>query len=324
MADDGTDTRPSVPVERIELEYRVVAEGLRFPEGPVAMPDGSVALCEIAAGAVTRVDVATGETRVVAEWGGAPNGLAMGPDGRMYVADNGRYFTWLVDEASGVTFPGPSPDDFVGGAIQAVDLMTGAVDLVYDRVDGERLVAPNDLVADAHGGIWFTDHGVQGGAHPGRPGLCYAKADGSGIWGRVTDLDSANGVGLSPDGSVVYVAETHSGSVFAWDVVAPGEVDPDSKRLHFAAAAGQLFDSLAVDGDGWVCVATIGDGGVTAVSPDGSMAQLVPSGDGLTTNICFGDAAGTDPELRTAYVTASSSGKLIELRWPRPGLRLAH
>ena len=81
----------------------------------------------------------------------------------------------------------------------------------------------------------------------------------------------------------------------------------------------QLLDSLAVDGEGWVCVATIVNGGITAISPDGSKIEFYSTGDMITTNICFG---GDD--LRTAYVTCSSSGRLVSFPWPRPGLRLAH
>ena len=81
----------------------------------------------------------------------------------------------------------------------------------------------------------------------------------------------------------------------------------------------QFLDSLAVDGDGWVCVATIYNGGITAISPDGTEVEHYATGDLMTTNICFG---GDD--LRTAYVTCSSTGQLVSFPWPRPGLRLAH
>jgi len=88
--------------------------------------------------------------------------------------------------------------------------------------------------------------------------------------------------------------------------------------LH-GAPGMQLFDSLAVDGAGNVCVATIVNGGVTVISPDGAAVEHVPTGDLLTTNICFG---GDD--LRTAYVTVSGTGRLLATRWPYDGLRLAH
>ncbi len=77
--------------------------------------------------------------------------------------------------------------------------------------------------------------------------------------------------------------------------------------------------SLAVDAEGWICVATLVNGGITAISPDGTEVEFYETGDPITTNICFG---GDD--LRTAYVTCSSSGRLVSFRWPRPGLRLAH
>jgi gluconolactonase len=80
----------------------------------------------------------------------------------------------------------------------------------------------------------------------------------------------------------------------------------------------QLFDSLGVDGDGWVCIATLANGGITSVSPDGANVEFLETGDPLTTNICFG---GVD--LRTAYITCSGTGRLLATEWPRPGLQMA-
>jgi gluconolactonase len=81
----------------------------------------------------------------------------------------------------------------------------------------------------------------------------------------------------------------------------------------------QLLDSLAVDGEGWVCVGTLVNGGITAISPDGATIEHTPMADVLVTNICFGG-----PDLRTAYCTLSGTGTLVAVDWPRPGLRLAY
>ncbi len=323
-------TTSPVPAS-LALDLRPITEGLKFPEGPIAMADGSVLLVEIERGTLSRVDVATGAVDVVADCGGGPNGAALGPDGKIYVTNNGGYYSFLTSD--GVTIPGPSPDSYDHGSIQRVDPVSGEVETVYEACDGRPLVAPNDLVFDAFGGFWFTDHGVQRGEHPDRPGLLYAKADGSEIRAMAFGTDGTNGVGLSPDGSRVFAAETHGGTVWEWAVGAePGTfgepLDPESLRsggrLLFTAPDGWLFDSLAVDGEGWVCVATIGrGGGITAISPEGSRAENVPSGDFLTTNICFGGPSHGNAEYRTAYITCSSSGRLAACEWPRKGGQLA-
>jgi len=138
----------------------------------------------------------------------------------------------------------------------------------------------------------------------------------------VYPLDAPNGVGLSPDGRRVYVAETHTGRVFYWDLSGPGEIAPHASPNGGHLLAGlpglQLLDSLAVDADGNVCVATLVNGGITILSPDGSKQEHVPMPDPLTTNICFG---GKD--LRTAYITLSATGKLVATPWPTRGLALA-
>src|SRR5690606_16566045 len=132
------------------------------------------------------------------------------------------------------------------------------VEVLYEECDGQRLIAPNDLVFDDEGGFYFTDHGVTGG-NTDNPGVLYAKADGSSINAVVHGTEAANGIGLSPDGRRLYVAQTHSGTLLAWNVVAPGQVvgdaapaGPHGGELVHKAPDGQLFDSLAVDSEGWI------------------------------------------------------------------------
>jgi gluconolactonase len=320
-----------------ELDVRVIATGLRFPEGPIVQPDGSVWVVEIARGTVTRVDVTTGELEVIAETGGGPNGLAVGPDGAVYVCNNGGYFTFL--ERSGLLIPRAGDPAWNGGSIQRIDPETHQVETLYDNCAGTRLLAPNDLVFDAHGGFWFTDHGVGPDHHPEGAGVYYARADGSEIRPVVTATDTTNGVGLSPRGDRVYVSETMPGRLWAWAVAGPGQVEPlpgfepgpgtnhAGGTLLYDAPDGDLFDSMAVDGEGWVCVATITRGGITAVAPDGSTHEHHPIDDPIVTNIAFSDRTvegEADPARQTAFITSSGTGRLLVTRWPRPGLRLAH
>lgn len=301
-------------------EIRTLATGLRFPEGPIAMADGSVVLVEIARGSLTRVG-ADGDVAVIADLGGGPNGAAIGPDGRCYVTNNGGCFEF--EDIMGMTVPGPVPPSWTGGSIQRVDLATGEFETLYTESSSGPLRAPNDLVFDSHGGFWFTDHGVRLDRASDRTGLHYATTDGSSCVEVVHPLDSPNGVGLSPDGGRLYAAETHTGRLWAWTVTGPGEVDASNPigagggDLLHGAAGMALFDSLAVDGDGWVCVGTLGEGGITAVSPDGTQVEHTPLPDLLVTNICF---AGAEPR---AYCTLSGTGQLVEIPWPRPGLELA-
>jgi gluconolactonase len=81
----------------------------------------------------------------------------------------------------------------------------------------------------------------------------------------------------------------------------------------------QRFDSLAVDGAGNVCVATLVNGSVSVIGPAGGLIRQIPMPDMFCTNICFGG-----PDLRTAYMTLSGIGQLVAMQWDRSGLRLAH
>lgn len=297
------------------MDVTVMTQGLAFPEGPVALSDGAVLVVEIQRGTLTRV-AEDGTQSIVAELGGGPNGAALGPDGHCYICNNGG-FEWHKGR-DGRVFPGEQPANYSGGRIERVDLKTGAVETLYEACNGERLKGPNDLVFDQTGGFWFTDHGKTSPRTRDRTGVFYAAADGSRIEEVIFPMEAPNGIGLSPDEKTLYVAETPTGRLWAYAIASPGALDVDIPRRMLAQRPDfHMFDSLAVDALGNVCVATLITGGITSHSPDGSAVEFFAMPDVLTTNIAFG---GED--LQTAYITLSSTGKLIKATWPTPGLRL--
>jgi gluconolactonase len=307
------------------MDIREIASGLQFPEGPIAMDDGSVVLVEIARGTLSRVHP-DGRVDVVAAVGGGPNGAAIGPDGAVYVCNNGG-FHW-TREADGCHRPIRQADDYSGGRIERVDLATGRFERLYDTVEGQPLRGPNDIVFDAAGGFYFTDLGKVREREIDRGGLFYGRPDGSSVHVIARPVMTPNGIGLSPDGRTLYYAETEGARLWAFDIEAPGVVrkdgwpSPHGGRMVAAAPGGhyQRFDSMAVDEAGNLCVATLMHGGISVIAPDGASARHVPLPDRYTTNICFGGA-----QRRTAYVTLSGVGKLVAIDdWPIPGLALQY
>lgn len=289
------------------------------------MADGSVVLVEIARGTLTRV-APDGTKSIIATPGGGPNGLAVGPDGAFYVCNNGG-FTW--HEVDGTLRPGLQPPDYSGGRIERIDA-AGNVTVLYDRCGDNLLRGPNDIVFDTQGGFYFTDLGKTRARERDQGAVYYAKADGSFITELAFPLLTPNGIGLSPDNNTVYVAETATSRLWAFDLASPGVARklagpaPHGGRLVAGLPGYQMFDSLAVDAEGNICVATLVTGAVTVIAPDGRVLRVVKFADPATTNICFGG-----PDLRTAYVTLSGIGELVELEWtnedwPVAGLRLAY
>jgi gluconolactonase len=300
-------------------EFSVMTTGLRFPEGPVAMKDGSVALVEIERGTVSRVRP-NGAIEVVAHTGGGPNGLAVGPDGAFYVCNNGG-FVWR--EEAGLRRPVGPAADYTGGRIERVDPRTGAVTVLYDRCGAHKLLGPNDIVFDRHGGFYFTDLGKARARDRDWGGVYYALPDGSRIVEIVHPILTPNGIGLSPDERTLYVAETETARLWAFDITAPGELrkapfpSPHGGRLLAGLGGFQRFDSLAVEAGGNVCVATLVNGSVSVIAPDGRLVRQPTMPDLYCTNICFGGA-----DLRTAFITLSGTGRLVAMPWPEPGHRL--
>jgi len=305
------------------LELRVLADGLGFPEGPCIRDDGSVLAVDIERGTI--VAAVDGTTSVLATPGGGPNGMALAGDGSAWVANNGG-FLWT--EVGGTRIPidrethTNEPPGFVNGWIERIDLGTGKVTVLHDQCAGRPLRGPNDLVFDEVGGLWFTDHGKGRRNNVDRGGLYYLPPGGDAIEEIAFPLLGPNGVGLSPDGRLVYVAETFTGRLWAWHLDGPGRVRAAAGSLAVrhggvcVAATAFSFDSLAVEDDGRIAIGAIGDG-IVVVTPDGSEIDVHPIPGDVTTNIAFG---GTD--RRRAVISLSRSGRLVETTWPRPGAEL--
>lgn len=284
-----------------EADMVIVADGLGFPEGPVVMADGSVIVVELMAGRVTRCW--GGRKEVICEPGGGPNGAAIGPDGALWLCNSG-----------GVGNTGPGSE----GRIERLDLATGRLERIYDACDGEPLEAPNDLAFDPEGRLWFTDLGtlhIEGHRIKGKAfgGLYACEPNGSGITAIEPGTLSYNGIGLSPDRRSFYVTDTFQARLYRYDAV----VAPQTAQYVGTAPGPVTLDSLAVTASGTICVATLTEGGITTFTPTGEAKRIAIPGESSVTNIAFG---GDD--MRDAYITSSSTGRLVRVRWSEPGLKL--
>jgi gluconolactonase len=283
-----------------------VTRGLEFPEGPIAMDDGSVLVVEIEGGNLTRV-TPDGVRTVVGQCGGGPNGAAIGPDGHVYVCNDGGLAFTTID---GIRQPFELASDNAGGSIQRVDLSTGAVETVYTHCGDAPILSGNDIVFDNHGGFYFNDT-VAGLVYYGQP-------DGSSLHVAATGVEIPNGLGLAPDQGRLYASETYTGRIVFWDVIGVGILSDAPVELY-SAQGRHGWDGLAIDGEGNVCAADLQESGITVISPDGTVTGkvTVPDHDPFVTNICFGG-----PDMRTAFITSSGLGRLYRTEWHCPGLRL--
>jgi gluconolactonase len=301
---------PSFPPPTLAMT--VVSQGLKFPEAPVVMRDGSVLFVQIEARQVSRLKP-DGSVALVAQLDGGPNGLAIGPDKALYVANDGGRFSF--NRRGAFNFPGAAPPDHTGGSIQRIELGTGKAVTLYDSCDGKRLVAPDDLVFDRRGGMWVSDLGkVKGDA-----GLYYALPDGKGIRQVKGGMNAPNGIGLSPDGRQLHVSEGRQ--LWTFDIAGPGVLGPSTSypnAAHAMLRERSIADSLKVLADGKVAVCTLIAGGISIFDAAGA-TEFIQFDDPMTTNLAFGGA-----DMRDAWVTSSGLGRMVRVRWPYAGLKPAY
>ena len=252
-------------------DAQVAAEGLGFPEGPLVLPDGRLAFVEMYRGRVSVLE--DGAVRELAYLGGSPNGLALGRDGRIYVArPEGRVGEWMS--------PDPQPP-----AIVAVDPADGSSEIVTVDAGGQKLRAPNDLCFGPDGGLWFTDP-------------CAVDPDNAGLeaWICRTDVATGdteivhalgnvfpNGIGFDAAGRLVW-AET-----WTHRLVSPAAGGTGTEvRVQLAEDASP--DGFAFTADGR-CVVAIVSGGLDLVDWSGGDAASIERlswAEGLTpVNVAF-------------------------------------
>ena len=329
----------------------VVCQGLGFPEGPIAVPDGTILLVDIEKQCLTRIRQ-DGTQELVAKISGGPNGAAIGPDGRVYICNNGGFAWAPMPLPSGqiITVGEMQAATYEGGSLQALDLTSGALETLYTDCQistsmqglGPRapkevplpsvLRGPDDLVFDAAGGFWIADFGKSRPRNRDTTGIYYAHTDGSYIREKIFPLDGPNGIALSPAGDRLYVSLTFRRQLLYWELDGPGSIRPnpatiDGAYVLNAAMPGDL-DSIKVDEQGNIYALTIlrqktpfVNGGDTVVSPKGEILEFfeialpgkfVP----MPSNICWGG-----PDRRTAYITCGASDMLVKVRTSIPGLK---
>jgi gluconolactonase len=303
--------RPAFNFPPPTLPITVLAEGLKFPEAPVPMLDGSLLFVQIESKQVSRL-LPDGSVILVKQMEGGPNGLAIGPDKALYIANDGGRFSFA--QRGEYNFPGAAPADHVGGSIQRLDLKTGALTTLYESCDGKRLVAPDDLVFDHQGGMWISDIGkIKADA-----GIYYALPDGKSIKCVKDGMSAPNGIGLSPDGRQLHVSETRQ--LWTYDISAPGTLAPNTSYTqadHAKLRERSIADSLKVQADGKVCVCTLLAGGISIIDAAGN-TEFIEFADPMTTNLAFGGLG-----LRDVWVTLSGTSRIGRVRWPYPGLKAA-
>jgi gluconolactonase len=257
---------------RADAAPEIVAANLLFPEGTIFVGD-TLYFVDYVHSDVLRVVGGKTET-LWRQTGCGANGLATVPEGLLVAC-------------------------FDSGTIVEISQAGATLTTIRQDDHGHGFVAPNDLATDQKGGVYFTASG--GGGHPGK--VFHLSRDRT-AREVASGVQFANGIGISPDGATLYVAETPTGKVLAFAIAADGSLGParDFIRLRDVVPANQTGaatpDSLRVDARGNVFVALYKGGGVAIASPTGKLVAVVDAPSAHHTNLAI------SPDQKSLYVTA--------------------
>jgi gluconolactonase len=285
-----TPAIPGVVVAGTRIE--LIKDGFKGTEGPLALPDGSLIFAETQGNRITRI-AEDGSTSTFLDHSNGANGLGLTANGDLYAVQ-------VLNPRVGIVYP------------------PARAKTLADQFEGKPFGRPNDLVVDRQGGVYFTDSGApakpdQAPTATAKPAVYRIPAGGA-LQRIASDIERPNGIQLSPNEKVLYVANTLGEYVLAYDIAADGTVGP---RRNFARLAGWAqtdggyssgADGLAVDAKGRLYVAS--NVGIEIFSPSGEALGRITLPQ-KPQNLAF---AGPDKKL--LYVVGRGAAYRIAVNTP--------
>uniref|UniRef100_UPI003B521D23 SMP-30/gluconolactonase/LRE family protein n=1 Tax=Roseovarius indicus TaxID=540747 RepID=UPI003B521D23 len=261
-----------------------------FLEGPVADAFGALYVTDIPYGRIFRVTV-DGTFELVARYDGEPNGLAMHPDGQLFIADHKH----------GILALRPETGEFV---------------TVIDRVRLERFRGVNDLTFDSKGNLWFTDQGQSGLQEPN--GRVYRLSPDGDLSLFLANIPSPNGLVLDLEERHLLLAVTRANQIWRAPILQDGETSKVGAFINLSGGFGP--DGMALDAEGGFVSCQPGLGRVYWFDRDGDLRGVVQSSTGrVVTNCCFGGNDG-----KTLFITEADTGNILSCTLPVAGHMLYH
>jgi sugar lactone lactonase YvrE/enterochelin esterase-like enzyme len=257
-----------------ESEWEMVSQGHKFTEGPAVDRAGNVFFSDIPQNRIYKIAV-DGKVSVFKEETGGANGLMFGPDGRLYACQDRRK-----------RIAAYAPD--------------GTESVIAEDVNS------NDIAVNSRGEIWFSD--------PPHKQVWFIDAKGNKRVVVSQGIEFPNGVRLSPDQSLLYVADMLTRTVWSFQIQPDGGLangEPFSRLELFADSARAFADGMTVDTDGYLYVTS--EAGLQVCDPPGRVVAILnkPQNQWLS-NAVFGG-----PDLKTLYVTCGD--KVFRRRMQRKG-----
>jgi gluconolactonase len=269
-ADSIPGLGPTGPVKKLHTDFK-------FTEGPAADADGNVYFSDIPNEKIHKIDAA-GKLSTFREKSNTANGLMVNAKGEIVACE-------------------------MNGAVAALSPDGKDRRVVADQYNGKRFNAPNDLVLDAAGGVYFTDPAFRAPMPLPQGKTCVYYADAGGKVTRlIDDLPNPNGVILSPDEKTLYVIPSGQKQMMSYPVEAPGKIGKGKVfcELDQAKEGGNAGgDGLAVDSKGNLYITSAL--GLQVFDPSGKKLGIIAFPE-QPANVTFG---GKD--LKTLYVTARTS-----------------
>lgn len=257
QASEVASVVPIPPAERglpaVLADRPVIVPGAtKDLEGPVFLPGGDLLFSDVQGSRVLRLDGRGRITTAITLNKLNPGGMALGPDGRIYIA---------------------AANDTGGGAVVAMRPDgTGRQTIVPESAG----FAPNDVAFDAKGGFYFSD--ARGSVGEATGGVWYVGPGGAPPKPIVRNLAIANGIAVSPDGKQLWIGEFALGRLYRIDLKDATTTAPfgATTAYHFT---GPAPDSMRVDADGRLYVALYGQGRILVFAPSGlPVAQILLPG----------------------------------------------